>query len=101
MNSRIDLHEKLRIILGSNFVYFQPPESIKMTYPCIVYALDSVHTRHADDKPYLKSKRYILTIIDKDPDSIIPDKMLTLPMCGFNRMYTADNLNHWVFNLYF
>lgn len=101
MNNRIELHEKLKVILGSDFVYFQPPESVKMTYPCIVYALDSVDTKYADDKPYLNERRYSVTIIDKDPDSIIPDKLLVLPMCSFNRMYTADNLNHWVFTLYF
>lgn len=101
MNSRIDLHEELRAILGSDFVYFQPPESVKMIYPCIVYALDLMDMKYADDRPYLNAKRYCVTVIDKDPDSVLPDRMLILPYCSFSRAYTVDNLNHWVFYLYF
>lgn len=101
MNSRIDLHEELRAILGSGFVYFQPPESVKMVYPCVVYALDNMDVKYADDRPYLNAKRYRVTVIDKDPDSVIPDRMLVLPYCGLTNVYTADNLNHWVFSLYF
>lgn len=101
MNNRIELNEKLKEILGSGYIYFQPPESVKMVYPCIVYSLDNIDTKYAGDKPYVNTKRYIITIIDKDPDSKIPGKMLFLPMCRFNRNYTANNLNHWVFNLYF
>jgi hypothetical protein len=29
------------------------------------------------------------------------DKMLELPLCSFNRHYTADNLNHWALELYY
>ena len=53
-------------------VYFQPPSSVKLVYPCIVYALDGVDANHADNKPYMSAKRYKVTIIDKDPDSEIP-----------------------------
>lgn len=101
MNSRIKLHEELKTLIGSSYVYFQPPESVKMTYPCIVYGLDNIDVKHANDKTYLNTKRYNITVIDKNPDSIIPDKLLLLPMCSFDRFYTADNLNHWVFTLYF
>lgn len=101
MSSRLELHEELRAILGSGLVYFQPPETVKMTYPCIVYALDDVDMRYADDKPYLNKRCYSVTVIDKDPDSAIPDGLLILPMCSFERFYTADNLNHWVFRLYY
>lgn len=101
MDSRLELHEKLVAILGSRNVHFQPPETSKMTYPCVIYELDNIDTKHADDVPYLATKRYSVTIIDEDPDSEIPDKLLILPLCSFNRAYTADELNHWVFNLYF
>ena len=101
MGSRMELHEELKVILGSGFVYFQPPESVKMHYPCIVYCLDDDNTKHADDNPYFNTKRYTITVIDKNPDSIIPDSLLILPLCRFNRFFTADNLNHWVFSLYY
>lgn len=101
MSSREKLHNTLVEILGFRHVYFQPPESIKMVYPCNVYVLDQMDTKYANDKPYLHQKRYSVTIIDKDPDSVLPDKIRCLPLCSFNRFYTSANLNHWVFSLYF
>lgn len=88
-------------ILGSSNVYFQPPESVKMHYPAIVYSLDDITNTFADDIPYFSAKRYKVTIIDRDPDSFLPDLMNALPFCTFDRMYTSDGLNHWAFSLYF
>lgn len=101
MKSRLELHDELKAILGSDSVYFQPPESLKMKYPSIVYSLSKIDTKHADNKPYRNKKCYTVTIIDKDPDSVIPDKLLILPMCRMDRVYTANNLNHWAFFLYY
>lgn len=72
-----------------------------MQYPCIVYARDDAITDFADNKPYTYTKRYQVTVIDRNPDSDIPDKVAQLPMCLLNRYFAADNLNHDVFNLYF
>ena len=82
-------------------VYFQPPPSVKLVYPCIVYTFDKVNTKHADNKPYLNKKGYTITIIDKDPDSKIHEMFLTMPLCRFDRAYPSDNLNHWVFSLFY
>ena len=82
-------------------VYFQPPETIKLTYPCIIYSRDSANTIYANNKPYCNTWRYQLMVIDKDPDSVIPKILATLPMCRFNRHYTKNNLNHDVFNIYY
>lgn len=101
MRPRVELHGILKQILGSEYVYFQPPESVKMKYPCIVYFVDDIDTKAADNILYVNTKRYSVKVIDKDPDSIIPEALLKLPMCGFDRSYTKDNLNHWVFRLYF
>ncbi len=101
MERRLQLHRILLEILGSENVYFQPPESTRMKYPCIVYQRNAADTKFADDKPYLKMKRYTVTVIDKDPDSKIPDKIAALPLCTFNRHYTVDNLNHDIYNLYY
>lgn len=101
MERRLQLHQILTGILGSENVYFQTPESTRMKYPCIVYQRNAADTKFADDKPYLKMKRYTVTVIDKDPDSKIPDKIAALPLCTFNRHYTVDNLNHDIYNLYY
>lgn len=82
-------------------VYFQPPPSLAMVYPCIVYNRDFANTQFADNLPYRRKKRYQVTIIDQNPDSVIPDKVADLPMCLFERHFTAGNLHHDVYNIYF
>lgn len=101
MGQRIDLHEVLIGVLGARNVYFQPPESIKLIYPCIIYGWSSNDTKFADDGPYFHKRRYTVTVIDKNPDSEIPDKLARLQLCVLNRCYIADNLNHYVFTLYY
>ena len=101
MAPRLELHAVLIDILGSGNVYFQPPPTVQMQYPCIVYKRDDERVNHADNKPYNRRKRYQIMVIDKDPDSDIPDEIAELPLCGFDRFYTADNLNHYIYNLFF
>lgn len=101
MGLRTDLQDILTGILETDHVYFQPPPTTKMVYPCIVYKRDYATTLFAGDKPYKHTKRYQVIVIDRDPDSDIPARIAALPMCVFNRFYTADNLNHDVFNLFF
>lgn len=72
-----------------------------MEYPCIVYKRDARNTQFADNRPYRSKKRYQVTIIDQDPDSDIPEKVAALPLCSFSRFFTAGNLNHDVYTLYF
>lgn len=101
MASRLELHEKLCELLGTKNVYFQPPESVKMNYPAIVYSLNSIDNTFANNKVYSSIKSYTVTVIDKDPDSELVEKMTNFPTAKFNRHYTSDNLNHWVFNIYY
>lgn len=102
MDRRLELHEKLCEILGSRYVYFQPPESVKLHYPCIIYSLSTVNTTRADNELYLHKNRYMVIVVDDDPDSSIhQDIMYGFKYCTFDRSYTADNLNHRVLTLYF
>ncbi len=101
MASRPDLQLLLENLLGSRNVYFQPPESVKMKYPAIVYALDDIDNVYADNGVYSSHKHYSVIVIDTDPDSEFIDKVAALPTCRFERYYTSDNLNYWVFSLYF
>lgn len=96
---RIELQKVLKEITPN--VYFQPPNGLKMTYPCIVYVRDSTHTQHADNSLYKNTKRYSVTVIDRNPDSPLPDQVLALPLCAHDRFFASDNLNHDVFTLYF
>jgi len=101
MAQRLELQAVLTGILGTDQVYFQPPPTVQMSYPCIVYRRDYELIHHADDIPYKRRKRYLVTVIDQDPDSSIPDKLSELPLCVYDRFYTADNLNHDVYKLFF
>lgn len=101
MAQRLSLQSLLEGLLGSRNVYFQPPPTKQMHYPCIVYKRDDANTAFAGNKPYRYVKRYQVTVIDTNPDSLIPDKIAVLPMCTFNRFYTADQLNHDVYTLFF
>lgn len=101
MAPRLELQGILVNLLGSENVYFQPPPNVEMKYPCIVYRRDAAVTSFADNEPYKNKKRYQVTVIDKDPDSPIPDRVAALPTCTFDRFFTADNLNHDIYILFF
>lgn len=101
MGTRLELQSLLESILGSRNVYFQPPETVRMSYPCIVYQRNNEVNQFADNRPYVHDKQYILTVIDKNPDSAILDKIAELPRSRYDRHFTADNLNHDVFTIYY
>ena len=101
MGPREELQTLLEGLIQSRNVYFQPPANVQMQYPCIVYQRDKAHTEFANNKPYSGAVRYQVTVIDRDPDSDIPKKVASLPLCIFNRFYTANGLNHDVYNLYY
>lgn len=101
MGQRLELDTILRGVLGSTNVYFQAPPNNMMQYPCIVYALDDTKTDFADNSPYNISKRYQITVIDRNPDSLIPDDIAQLPLSSMTQAFTKDNLHHYVFTLYF
>lgn len=101
MGSRLEFHEVLCNILGSRNAYFQPPASVKLQYDCIVYSRNNIENKFANDSVYSQYNSYEVIVIYKDPDSDIPKKVSMLPMCRFDRHYTADNLNHDVFTIYY
>ena len=98
---RLELQTLLEGVLSSTNVYFQPPSNKVMQYPCIVYKQDNAKTEFADNHPYSRTKRYLVTVIDRNPDTLVPDDIAQLPLSNLSRIFTADNLHHYVFNLYF
>jgi|SRR5689334_14483325 len=98
-HSRVDLQTLLKTLCDN--VYFQPPPSVQMSFPAIVYRRSDIKTEFADNSPYKNKKRYQVTVIDKNPDSDVPDKVLALPSCSYNRFFTAEGLNHDVYDLFF
>lgn len=102
MDRRLQLSQKLKSLLPSDVsFYFQAPPNTGMSYPCVIYALDDVNVQHADNRPYFSQDRYLLTVIDRNPDSTLWRKIMELPTATFVRAYPADNLHHKVINLHF
>lgn len=101
MGTRLDLHNILCDILKTSHVYFQPPESIRMVYPAIVYTLDNIDSRPADNIKYLNMKHYMVQYISRDPDNTVVDTILKLPYSSFDRRFEVDNLYHDCIALYF
>ena len=102
MASRLELHTELCAILGSTNVYYQPPQSLMMSYPCIRYSPGTPDMTYANNKFYRGMKRYDGMIIDEDPDSQIADKLLAnFELISLGDPYPADNLNHFPFTIYY
>lgn len=101
MHSRIELHQALCAIPGVAKVYFQPPENVKLVYPCIVYSRKDIQNRSANNNVYSQNWFYEVVVIDKNPDSSIVVSLSKFSGCYYNMHYVSDNLNHDVFTLYY
>lgn len=101
MGTRAALQSLLETVPGIGKVYFQPPATVQMVYPCIIFEQAPEWSVHADNRPYAHKDRYTLTVIDRDAESKIPGYISKLPLCAQNRIFTNDNLYHWVYSLYY
>lgn len=102
MADRLELQSKFETLLGSRNVYFDPPESLKMKYPCIRYSSDGFDVKRADNTPYARTRRYEGVVIDPNPESTIAESLLlNFEMCSLGSPYPADNLKHFPFTLYY
>lgn len=99
MRSRLDLQTLLESIVGKGHVYFQPPESVKLTFPCIVYNLSGYENQNADDMKYLSNKKYDVLYITKKPDDPVIDQIEGLKGVRFNRWYANDAINHYSYTI--
>lgn len=98
---RLEFQKILEEILESNQVFFQPPTSIKFTYPAIIYKLDDTRKMHANNGVYNIRDRYQVTLMHLDPDNDIKDKLDCLPYSTMTRCFTNDNVYHYTFYIYF
>lgn len=97
---RLALQALLEEALGSKNVYFEPPENLRMSYPCIRYNRAQLNTLEADNRKYWTMTTYDVTYIAKDPrDGGVIDRIMAIRYCSHVRHYVADNLHHDVFNI--
>lgn len=101
MGTTLDLQNELKSLLGSDNVYFQPPSTTRMHYPCFVFERGSGSQMTANNRNYLFTKRYTVTYIgnESDPD-MIDEVVRHFQMCKYDRHFVKDNLHHDVFSIY-
>lgn len=92
------LSEKLHEICPN--VYFQPPSNLRMVYPCIVYSLEQIDVKFANNGVYNYYDKYSLIYVTRDPDDVNVHKIAFLPLCSSNRDYSSDNLHHHAYTIY-
>lgn len=97
---REDLHDILLTLCDN--VYFQPPDNITLSYPCIVYKQDRVKAFKANDNAYIIHDGYTVTIISKTPGSGLKHDILhTFSHSSYDRYFVSDSLNHDVLVVYY
>lgn len=100
MPTRLELHNELLQFLPN--VYFQTPSNVQMVYPCIVYTKTGRNRHFASDVVYLSQQGYNITVIDKNPDSVIADRIEShFQYCGIEQYFVTDNLHHTTLSLYY
>lgn len=100
MGTRLQLHDELLALAPK--AYYQPPETVRMEYPCFRYALSDVDSIHADNTSYHDFTSYSVTYISRThAEEIIAQMKNRFKYCHFDRPYTADNLYHYNFELYY
>lgn len=99
---RKDLGMIYRQILGNDNVYFSPPSSKQMKYPCIKYDLSDMSAVYADNRLYNLMYRYEVVLITHMADnSDLLEKILSLPFTRLDRTYYVEGLHHYVFTVYY
>jgi len=99
MGNRVDFQRMLEGLTPN--VYYQPPSSISIRYPSIVYSKRGVKNLKANNMNHVQRQAYSVTVMDKNPDSPIAAALHNLPYCTYDRSYVNEGLNHDVFVIYY
>lgn len=82
-------------------VYFQPPASKQLVFPCIIYSLENLDIDHADNEVYRLNDAYSITYATRDPNDENIHIIARLPLCSMTRVASVDNLHNYYYRLYF
>lgn len=99
---RLDLHQELLdVVDGKAKIYFQPPSGQNLSYPCVIYESSGLQVTNADDDKYLKHSIWNVTVITKDPDSELPEKIFSSFLhSSYDQVFVNDHLYHHVMTIY-
>ena len=98
---RVNLHHMLEDILGSKNVYYDPPESFKLKYPCIVYYMEGFADIPADNQTYRRMRRYNMTYITTDSEDPVAERLADIRYCTLTRPFVASDLFHFSYTLFY
>jgi hypothetical protein len=98
---RLLFDAKLKEETGIQHVYYDPPESMFIEYPAIVYKKTAMPAKYADNKKYINHIAYEVKVICEDPDSTYVDIVNSMRYSSHNRHYVADELHHDTFTIIF
>lgn len=91
-----------KYVTGSKqHVWFQPPSSVYLAYPCIIYNLSGKDSLHADNQKYRTFNKYTVTVIGHDPEFSLLADLEEMQYCSFDRQFSIDGLYHTTYTLYF
>lgn len=99
---RLELHQKMCECVGPDIkVYYTPPENQKLSLPCIRYKRSNIISVSAEDKnDYARFSNYEIVVLDTDPDSFIPIKLLdNFNYISFSTQYISNGVYHTVLRL--
>lgn len=85
-------------------VYFQPPSSVKLVYPCWVIERITASQPRADDKTYFFRPGYKCIHMDRiepDPDFLYGVISDLFPHSVYQNHYTMDNIHHDQYLIYY
>lgn len=99
---RLEFDTELRELLQTQNTYYEPPASVRMKYPCVVYSRGSLDNTWAGDHRYVGRIRFMITTISTNPDNEWPQLILEhFQRVRYDRHYNADGLSHDVLMLYY
>lgn len=100
MTTRLELHNQL--LKFSDNVYYQPPSTIKMRFPCIVYNKSDAKRLYSNDGMYSRKQQYQITVISPDPDSLTAEELEThFEYCKITNYLKVDNLHNTHLTIYY
>lgn len=94
-----ELQVKFEELLESRNVYYNPPADMHMEYDAIVFKRSRINNTFANNGVYRQLYAYEVTVITRDPDAPIVEKISRLPRCTFDRTFVTDNLYHNTFTI--
>lgn len=82
-------------------VYYQPPESVKLKYPCVIIKKNPGDTKPADNIKYIYSPSYTLTVIARDPNRTLAEQIfMAFLISRYDQNFVRDNLYHDVITVF-